>query len=128
MSDFDPIYRDIILDLYRHPRNQGILEAPDIDLEDTNPLCGDSIRLTLKIQEGIVTDIAHYGQGCAISQASISLLTDAVKNKTLIEVQRLTAEDVIAMLGIPISHTREKCATLGFTLLQKALSTYVTRN
>jgi nitrogen fixation NifU-like protein len=121
MPDIDPLYQEIILDLYRHPHNRGILEFPDADGEDNNPFCGDSIRLTLKITDDIITDIAHSGQGCAISQAAVSLLTDAVKNKSIAEVKKFTEKNMTDLLGIPISHTRIKCATLGLQVLKKII-------
>ncbi|OGH64532.1 MAG: hypothetical protein A2821_04715 [Candidatus Magasanikbacteria bacterium RIFCSPHIGHO2_01_FULL_41_23] len=117
----DPIYQEIILDLYRHPHNAGIVENPSADGEESNPFCGDNIRITLKIKDGVITEIAHSGQGCAISQAAVSLLTDAVKNKNIADVKNLTAADIITMLGIPISHTREACATLGLKILQRII-------
>lgn len=113
------MYQEIILDLYRHPHNQGVIANADVDLEDANTSCGDVIRLTVKFNDGVVQDIAHESRGCAISQAAVSLLTDFVKNKSKDEINDMTADDMTKLLGIPISHTRLNCATLGLKILQK---------
>jgi len=118
----DELYRDFILDHYRNPRNAGTLEAPDATFEDTNPLCGDKIRMDVKLHDGVVSEVKFRGRGCAISQASASLLTEEVKGKTLAEVNRLGKEDVLANLGINISPTRLKCALLGLKVLKQALA------
>jgi nitrogen fixation NifU-like protein len=118
----DDLYRDFILDHYRNPRNAGTLEAPDASFEDTNPLCGDKIRMDVKLQNGAVSDIKFRGRGCAISQASASLLTEEIKGKTLDEINRLSKEDVLANLGINISPARLKCALLGLKVLKEALA------
>ena len=89
MNDFggvDDLYRDFILDHYRHPRNAGTLENPDATFEDNNPLCGDRIRMDVRIADDRIEDVRFNGRGCAISQASASLLTEAVKGKTVAEV------------------------------------------
>ncbi|HLW38602.1 MAG TPA: SUF system NifU family Fe-S cluster assembly protein [Candidatus Eremiobacteraceae bacterium] len=118
----DELYRDFILDHYRNPRNAGTLEAPDATFEDTNPLCGDKIRMDVKLHDGVVSEVKFRGRGCAISQASASLLTEEVKGKTLAEVNRLGKEDVLANLGINISPARLKCALLGLKVLKQALA------
>lgn len=119
MTDIDPIYQEIILDLYRHPHNRGILEHADFDAEDSNPSCGDLIRLTIKFDGDVVREVAHSGQGCVISQAAVSLLTDYIKWKTKKELAQITTDDIVSLLGIPVSHTRIGCATLGLKILQK---------
>lgn len=122
MTDMDPLYQEMILELYRHPRNKGVIEDADREAEDANTSCGDIIRLTLRLgPDETIQDIAHDGYGCAISQAAVSLLTDYVKNKSKADVMRLTADDVVKLLGIPISHTRIKCATLGLNVLHNAI-------
>ncbi len=112
------LYREVILDHYRNPRNAGTIEDPDISYEDTNPLCGDRIRIDLKVVEGKVTDIKFHGRGCAISQASTSMLTEMIQGKELDEIQSLTAQDLLDELGIPISPARVKCALLGLKVLK----------
>lgn len=121
MNDLDPIYQDYILDLYRHPHNQGEISDADAVAEEFNPSCGDKIKLTLKFSGGVVVDAKHSGQGCAISQAAVSLLTDWIKGKTKAELLAMTEGEAVNLLRIPISHTRHKCATLGWLTLQKAL-------
>lgn len=121
MTDIDPIYQEIILDLYRHPRNKGVVIDAEADLEDANTSCGDVIRLTVKFENDVVHEIAHDSHGCAISQAAVSLLTDYVKNKNKDEVAKMTVQDMTKLLNIPISHTRLACATLGLKILQKMI-------
>lgn len=125
MNDFsgvDDLYRDFILDHYRHPRNAGTLENPDVTFEDNNPLCGDRIRMDVRIAGDRIDDIRFAGRGCAISQASASLLTEAVKGKTVAEVQQLSDDAVLENLGISISPVRLKCALLGIKVLKSALA------
>ena len=118
----DDLYRDFILEHYREPHNFGTLEHPDAVHEGYNPLCGDRITLMLAIDDaGTVSDVAFTGRGCAISQASASLLTDRVRGKALSEVARLGRADVLEELGIEISPARLKCALLSLDTLQKAL-------
>jgi len=124
LTGMDELYRDFILDHYRNPRNAGKLEAPDATFEDNNPLCGDKIRVDIKLRDGVVDDIKFSGRGCAISQASASLLTESVKGKSLAEVARIGKEDVLENLGIAISAARLKCALLGLKVLKQALAIY----
>jgi nitrogen fixation NifU-like protein len=112
------IYKDIILDYYRNPRNFGDLPEPDVRAKDSNPLCGDIIEMQLKIKDGRVDDVRFKGKGCAISQASASMLTEAVKGKTLDEVKALGKADVLELIGIDPGPTRIKCALLGLKVLK----------
>ncbi|HME81077.1 MAG TPA: SUF system NifU family Fe-S cluster assembly protein [Candidatus Eremiobacteraceae bacterium] len=121
-TGMDELYRDFILDHYRNPRNAGTLENADASFEDINPLCGDKIRMDLKIDDGVVTDVKFKGRGCAISQASASLLTEQIKGKTLAEISKLGKEDVLENVGINISAARLKCALLGLKVLKLALA------
>ncbi|GAC1508402.1 MAG: SUF system NifU family Fe-S cluster assembly protein [Vulcanimicrobiaceae bacterium] len=116
----DDFYKDYILDHYRSPRNFGKLEAPDAVAQDVNPLCGDEIRIELQVEDGKVKDIRFSGKGCAISQASVSMLTESVKGKTLEDIARLPQEAVLENVGIGISPTRMKCAMLGLKVLKSA--------
>ena len=119
------IYRDIILDYYRHPRNFGDLPNPDVRAKDSNPLCGDIIEMQLKIGNGRVEDIRFKGKGCAISQASASMLTEVAKGKTLDEIKALGKSDVLNLLGINPGPTRIKCALLGLKVIKLAVYGYL---
>jgi nitrogen fixation NifU-like protein len=118
----DDLYRDFILDHYRNPRNAGTLDTPDATSEDVNPLCGDKIRMDLRIRDGVVEDVKFKGRGCAISQAATSLLTEAIKGRPLAEVNRIGKEQVLENIGIEISAARLKCALLGLKVLKQALA------
>ncbi len=119
----DDLYRDEILEHYRRPHNFGTLEEPDAIYEGSNPLCGDRITLMLGISDaGIVDEVAFTGRGCAISQASASMLTDEIKGKPLGEIAKLGSQDVLDNLGIPISPARLKCALLSIDTLRRALA------
>jgi nitrogen fixation protein NifU and related proteins len=116
----DDFYRDYILDHYRNPRNFGHLEHYDAEAEDLNPLCGDQIRMELRLKDGVVSDLKFSGKGCAISQASASMLTETVKGMKLSEVATLSKDAVLENVGIGISPTRMKCAMLGLRVLKSA--------
>ncbi len=116
----DDFYRDYILDHYRNPRNFGTLEPSDVEAEDLNPLCGDQIRMQLKLDDGVVEDVRFSGKGCAISQASASMLTEMVKGMKLTDVAKLSKDAVLENVGIGISPTRMKCAMLGLRVLRSA--------
>jgi nitrogen fixation protein NifU and related proteins len=116
----DDFYRDYILDHYRNPRNFGHLEHPDARASDVNPLCGDAIEMELLIDGDRVSDVRFSGKGCAISQASASMLTEAVKGMKVEDVARLSKDAVLENVGIGISPTRMKCATLGLRVLKSA--------
>jgi nitrogen fixation NifU-like protein len=116
----DDFYRDYILDHYRNPRNFGTLEGADIEAEDLNPLCGDQIRMQVKLEDGVVSDVRFNGKGCAISQASASMLTERIKGMKLTDVATLSKDAVLENVGIGISPTRMKCAMLGLRVLKSA--------
>jgi nitrogen fixation protein NifU and related proteins len=121
----DDLYRDEILEHYRRPHNFGTLPTPDAMHEGYNPLCGDRITLMLGLEGEEVKDVAFTGRGCAISQASASMLTDEIKGKPLSDVARLTNQDVLDELGIEISPARLKCALLSIETLRRALDGHV---
>jgi nitrogen fixation NifU-like protein len=106
MAADDQLYREYILDHYRNPRNFGRLEKPDISHEEDNPLCGDVIGLDFKLEDGRIADVRFHGRGCAISQASASLLTERLKGMSLDEAKRIGREAVLGELGIEISPAR----------------------
>jgi nitrogen fixation NifU-like protein len=115
----DDMYREIILDHYKNPRNHGKLEPADFTYEDDNPLCGDRIRIDIRIDEDKrVKEVAFTGKGCAISQASASMLTEEILGKTLDEVKQINKEHVLEMLGISLGPTRVKCALLSLKVLK----------
>ena len=117
----DDLYRDEILEHYRNPHNFGILESPTTAKEGANPLCGDRITLMLGINdEGKIEEVAFTGRGCAISQASASMLTDEIKGKTLDEISHMGSQNVLDNLGIEISPARMKCAMLSLETLRDA--------
>jgi len=116
----DDFYKEYILDHYRNPRNFGELERCDRSAEDLNPLCGDRIRFELQIEDGVVKDVRFSGKGCAISQASASMLAEDIKGLRVEEVARLPVETVLENVGIGISPARMKCATLGLKVIKSA--------
>jgi nitrogen fixation NifU-like protein len=115
----DDLYREVIIDRYKNPQYRGTLDPHDITFEDSNPLCGDEIRIDLRVDEsGRVTEAAFSGHGCAISQASADLLLENVEGKLLEEVKTLTKEDVLELLGIELGPVRLKCALLSLKVLK----------
>lgn len=114
----DALYREAILDHYRHPRHKGHLESPDISYHDTNPFCGDEITLELKIENGLVVQAAFDGRGCAISQASASMMTEEIVGKSLEELRGWTKDDILELLGIEVGPVRLKCALLPLKALK----------
>jgi len=118
----DSIYREIILDHFRNPRNKGTLDPNDYTYEDTNPLCGDEVRIDLRVSaDGIVTAVTQQGRGCAVSQAAASILTEMVDGKPLADVKALTKDDLLDELGIPVSPARLKCALLPLKVLKAGI-------
>jgi nitrogen fixation NifU-like protein len=117
------MYQEIILQHYKSPRNFGSLEGAEFVGEESNPLCGDHIRIQLRLDaaRSTVEQVRFDGDGCAISMASASMLTDKVKGKPLADVTQLTRDDVLKMIGIPLSPVRIKCALTSFTALGRAL-------
>ncbi len=115
------LYREYILDHYQNPRNYGEMEDPDISHEEYNPLCGDRLVFQLKLDGDRVVDVKFHGEGCAISQASASMLTEQVLGKTIDELKAITKDDVLEMLGIPIGPVRIKCALLSLKALKAGI-------
>jgi len=118
----DSLYADEILDHYKHPRNFGHLENPDIHVDANNPLCGDKLSMDIRVKDGKVADVSFSGRGCAISQAAASMLTERMLGASLEELAGTTRDDILEMLGIEVSYARMKCATLSLGLLRLALA------
>jgi len=115
----DDLYRELIIDRYKNPQYRGSLNPHDIAFEDDNPLCGDHIKIELRVDsDKRVSEAAFDGHGCAISQASADLLLESIQGKTLDEVKALTKEDVLDLLGLELGPVRLKCALLSLKVLK----------
>ncbi|EGG43081.1 NifU family SUF system FeS assembly protein [Candidatus Nitrosarchaeum limnium SFB1] len=126
MSGNADIYHEMIIDYSRNPINFGEIENPDITFHDSNPLCGDSIDIDMKIDDNKVTDIKFHGRGCAICMACSSVLTEITKGKNLDEVRNITKHDVLSELGLEhLQAVRIKCALLSLKVLKSALYSYL---
>jgi nitrogen fixation NifU-like protein len=121
----EDIYREIILDHYRNPRNKGRISNADVSFHDSNPLCGDEIDMHLKVEDDIVKDIKFEGRGCAISQASASMLTEMVMNKSLTTIKELGKDDILENIGLMnLGPARIKCALLSLKVLKMGMIEY----
>jgi nitrogen fixation NifU-like protein len=114
----DQLYREAILDHYKHPRHKGHLNDPDVHYHDTNPFCGDEITIELKVENGIVVNAAFDGRGCAISQASASMMMEEIIGMSVEDLKQWGKEDVLDLLGIEIGPVRLKCALLPLKALK----------
>jgi nitrogen fixation NifU-like protein len=122
VSEFEQLYREVILDHYKAPRNHGLLDPCDAVADGKNPLCGDEVTVTVRFGPGdVVEEVGFEGQGCAISQAATSMLTDLVKGRTAMEVAAMPKEELLDEIGIPLTPVRLKCAILGLGVLKVAL-------
>jgi nitrogen fixation NifU-like protein len=123
MTEFDQMYREVILDHYKNPRGHGIIEDADAEAEGQNPLCGDEVAIYVAFDgdTDTIEDVKFSGRGCAISQASTSMLMDMVKGRSAEEVASLSKEDLLEEIGIPLTPIRLKCALLGLSVLKLAL-------
>ena len=122
MSEFEQLYREVILDHYKSPRNHGLLEPRDACAEGQNPLCGDEVTVSVRFGEGdVIEDVGFEGRGCAISVAATSMLTELVKGRTAQEVAALPKDALLEEIGIPLTPVRLKCAILGLGVLKVAL-------
>ncbi|BDQ31401.1 MULTISPECIES: iron-sulfur cluster assembly scaffold protein [Nitrosopumilus] len=126
MSGNADIYHEMIVDYSRNPINYGEIENPDVTFHDSNPLCGDSIDIDMKIDENKISDIKFHGKGCAICMACSSVLTEITKGKTLDEARAIEKNDVLSELGLEhLQAVRIKCALLSLKVLKSALYTYI---
>ncbi|HKV84720.1 MAG TPA: SUF system NifU family Fe-S cluster assembly protein [Ktedonobacterales bacterium] len=117
----DDLYRQYILEHYRDPHNHGHLDHPDIHAADTNPLCGDRVEIDLNVRDGHIEDVRFSGRGCAISQASASMLTDRIEGATVEELRALRPRDILEMLGVEIGPARQRCAMLSLRVLHQGI-------
>jgi nitrogen fixation NifU-like protein len=119
----EDLYRDQILEHAKHPHNAGTLEHPDISHQEHNPLCGDRVRIDLQIENQQITEIRFSGRGCAISQASASLLTDEIKGMSVEQAKQFSKDDLLDLIGIPLDKNpvRIKCALLSLKTLKAGL-------
>ncbi|NOY15210.1 MAG: SUF system NifU family Fe-S cluster assembly protein [bacterium] len=118
----DNLYKQIILDHYRHPQNKGPMANPTAVCQADNPLCGDQLKVMLKIKDKKITDVKYQGRGCAISIASASIISQYLKGKTISKVKKLTSQDILDLLGIKLSPVRLKCALLFWQAVKQALT------
>ena len=123
MSEFDQLYREVILDHYKNPRGHGVMEDADADAEGMNPLCGDEVTIYVRFGEDsdTIDEVKFSGRGCAISQAATSMLTEMVQGRKASEVAELDKDELLEEIGIPLTPIRLKCAMLGLTTLKVAL-------
>jgi nitrogen fixation protein NifU and related proteins len=123
VSDMDELYRDVILDHYKNPRGFGSMQKPDAQADGLNPLCGDEVSIFVSFAEDgdIIEEVKFQGRGCAISQASTSMLTELVQGRSAAEVAGMNREELLEEVGIPLTPVRLKCALLGLGVLKVAL-------
>jgi nitrogen fixation protein NifU and related proteins len=123
MSEFDQLYREVILDHYKNPRGHGVIAEADAEAEGQNPLCGDEVSIYVRFGEDhdTIDEVKFSGRGCAISQAATSMLTEMVQGKKASEVAGLDKDELLDEIGIPLTPIRLKCAMLGLTTLKVAL-------
>lgn len=117
----DSIYREIILEHYKNPSNRGQLDPADFSYEDVNPLCGDEIRIDVRVADDRISEIRFSGRGCAVSQASASILTEMAEGKSLADVKAIGKDELLDEIGIPVSPARMKCAMLGLKVLKAGI-------
>ena len=117
----EQFYREQILDHYRHPRNAGVLDPADAQAAGKNPFCGDEIRVTLRLDGGLVSELAFAGRGCAISQAAASMLSEEIVGRPIEEVAAYSRDEILELLGITVNPSRLKCAVLGLGAVKRAL-------
>ena len=118
------LYREAILDHWKHPKHFGLLEVPDISVRSINPQCGDEMTIQLKVKDGRVTDFGFQGESCAISRAAASLMSEQVIGKTFAEIKAMTEADLLGRLGAPLNPSRQKCGLLSLETLKRAILQY----
>ena len=123
MSEFDQLYREVILDHFKNPRGHGLIEHADAHAEGQNPLCGDEVTISVRFAADgeTIEEVGFEGRGCAISQAATSMLTEMVQGRSATEIAALPKEELLDEIGIPLTPVRLKCAILGLGVLKVAL-------
>ena len=123
MNEFESMYREVILDHYKNPRGHGVIEGADAQADGLNPLCGDEVTIYVEFAADgeTIDDVKFRGQGCAISQAATSMLTEIVKGRKASEVASMPRDELLDEVGIPLTPIRLKCALLGLGVLKVAL-------
>jgi len=123
MSEFEQLYREVILDHYKNPRGHGVLDDADASAEGQNPLCGDEVSIYVAFADDgeTIDEVKFSGRGCAISQAATSMLTEMVEGRSATEVATMEKDELLDTIGIPLTPVRLKCAMLGLTTLKVAL-------
>jgi nitrogen fixation NifU-like protein len=122
MSEFEQLYREVVLDHYKAPRHFGLLDPNDAVAEGQNPLCGDEVTVTVRFDaDDVISDVGFEGRGCAISLAATSMLTDIVMGRSAQEVASMPKDELLEEIGIPLTPVRLKCALLGLGVLKVAL-------
>jgi len=122
VSEFEQLYREVILDHYKAPRNFGLLDPNDAVAEGQNPLCGDEVTVTVRFDgDDVISAVGFEGRGCAISLAATSMLTDLVKGRSAQDVAAMPKDELLEEIGIPLTPVRLKCALLGLGVLKVAL-------
>src|SRR5881397_1722443 len=123
MSEFDQMYREVILDHYKNPRGHGLIEDADAQADGENPLCGDEVSIYVAFREDgdTIDEVKFSGRGCAISQAATSMLMEMVKGRSATQVAALPRDELLDEIGIPLTPVRLKCALLGLSTLKLAL-------
>ena len=120
----DNLYREELMEIYKHPSNKGVLTNPSVSVHKNNPLCGDEVNVQLSIENNIIKDVKYNGSACMVSIVSSSLISDFIKGKTINEVQKISQDDVLHIIGINLTTSRIKCATLVLDALQEAIKNY----
>ncbi len=124
----DELYREELMEVYKHPAHRGKVIDPTVEVYEKNPMCGDDLILQLKIEDGKITDAKFSGIACSVSVISSDLLLEHLRGKTLDEAKSISKEDLLAIVGLNLTTSRVACATLSLTALHKALKNYEHKN
>ena len=123
----DELYREYLLDHYKNPHNKGVIKNADIKKHDINISCGDEVEMYAKVYDGKIKDVKFEGRGCVICMASTSILTDELRGMKLADVSKMGTEDILKLIGLPLTPTRIKCAMLSLVTIKKGIIDYEAR-